>query len=683
MPDQFLIFTYPTWWLLPIVLVAGLLSWFLYNKKDHPWSVAANWFLASLRFLTLFLLLSLTLDPIANLVTYEQEPPIVALAIDNSTSVLQNQDSAQLVEQINQINRTLTGQDYLVPSYDLSGKLENRQLTFTATRSNLNQQLKDIVRDYEDQNLAAVIQLTDGIVTNGFLPSRSAFGQPILTVGLGDTIPPKDIRINTVISNKIVYLGNLFNANILISSDGYQGETVELTISKNGRQVKSDIVTLNQVQEIQATLEASEPGLFRYTVTLSSKEDEVTIENNSFSFFVDVIDGKENILVVAPAPHPDIRSIRTALDQSENYETYLHIPGLHQLDKAISYDVIIYHDAFNSKTNLEQLEGFENTPSFYLANSQPRLQRLNASVNLQLDAYENQSDNVIPAINPAFSKFQLDDEFTDRLARLPTVTVPYATYQLRGPHEILLYQQVGRIKTQKPLLSFYDDGNKKFALMMSTGIWKWKLQETAISGSNELFDEIILKTIQYLSIRNNKKRFSAMPIERMFEEGEQIRFDVEIYNSIYERIGGQAFTIAIENEQDSSQRFDFISSDQVKNFQLGSFPVGTYNFEAATLLDGKSERVNGQFLIKNIQVENIQQQADHQMLKQLSRKTGGEYFHSSAINELIDYLEENEYPVVIRSNNEFIPLRNSAWVLAFIILLAISEWFLRKYLGGY
>ena len=103
---------------------------------------------------------------------------------------------------------------------------------------------------------------------------------------------------------------------------------------------------------------------------------------------------------------------------------------------------------------------------------------------------------------------------------------------------------------------------------MGKGIWKWKLQEGAVSGDTELFDQIVTKTIQFLSIRNDKKQFNAVPAERLFEEGQTVRFNVEVYNSVYERVTGQPFSIQIKNESDSIQNFEFFSNDQISEFSL-------------------------------------------------------------------------------------------------------------------
>ena len=68
-----------------------------------------------------------------------------------------------------------------------------------------------------------------------------------------------------------------------------------------------------------------------YIIDVKPKADEFTTENNYRHAYIDVVEGKEKILIVAQAPHPDIKAIRYALEKNENYELSLFIPGLHEI----------------------------------------------------------------------------------------------------------------------------------------------------------------------------------------------------------------------------------------------------------------------------------------------------------------------------------------------------------------
>ena len=63
---------------------------------------------------------------------------------------------------------------------------------------------------------------------------------------------------------------------------------------------------------------------------------------------------------------------------------------------------------------------------------------------------------------------------------------------------------------------FYDDGKDKTAITTGSGIWQWKLQEAGVNEKSPLFDEIVLKTIQLLSVKSDKKQFVVKPRQSIF-----------------------------------------------------------------------------------------------------------------------------------------------------------------------
>ena len=74
---------------------------------------------------------------------------------------------------------------------------------------------------------------------------------------------------------------------------------------------------------------------------------------------------------------------------------------------------------------------------------------------------------------------------------------------MRG--DILLYQKTGSIVTNNPLMFFDQNLNSKSGVILGEGIWRWKLHDYLKNNNNDSFDEMILKTIQYLSVKADKK----------------------------------------------------------------------------------------------------------------------------------------------------------------------------------
>ena len=60
-------------------------------------------------------------------------------------------------------------------------------------------------------------------------------------------------------------------------------------------------------------------GVQHYVVDAQILKGEFTPRNNRRDVYLDIIDGKEKVLVLALATHPDIKAIRTVLEKNLNY----------------------------------------------------------------------------------------------------------------------------------------------------------------------------------------------------------------------------------------------------------------------------------------------------------------------------------------------------------------------------
>ncbi len=680
MDNSFIIYESTPLWILPAIVVAAGLAFLMYQKGDIPWSRRTNILLAIFRFFAILTILFLFLNPLVNQLVNQTEGAQIVIAVDNSTSVLNGQDSTDLARDLQDLKSALADEGFEVSIYDLDGN-EVQNVSYSAKKTDLMNQLEKIEVAYEGRNLGVVLMLSDGIYNRGTSPVFRNMVYPVFTVGLGDISSPSDKGITEVNTNQVVYQGNKFPIEVLIRSSGYDGEETEVKLRKNGRVVDSKRITLRENVELSFEDEATESGLARYSVEVEYSEDERSSENNRYDFYVDVVEGKERILIVSSAPHPDIRAIRSALNESDNYETYTYIPGISKFDDRLSYDVVVVHHAFYREIVPENILG---DPSFwYILGERSRLNQAQNFSGINLVTSGNQRDNVKPAINASFTKFDLKDDALESLSDYPTIEVPFGQYKLAGPAEVLLYQQIGSVVTKNPLFSFFDDGSRRSAMLYGSGIWKWSLQESALNDNSENFKQIILKTIQYLSVRNDKRKFRFEPVNRVFSEGDAIKFTSETYNDIYERISGNDISVMVTDEAGNTSNFNFVADANNNMLNAGSLSEGIYKYVATTELGDQLFNIGGEFLVKKIQLENLSLTADHELLKELSRKSGGKFYSPDDLNSLPGDIRNLELKSVIHTSQSYLPIINIVLILVIITVLATIEWGLRKYLGSY
>src|SRR5690606_34385654 len=128
---------------------------------------------------------------------------------------------------------------------------------------------------------------------------------------------------------------------------------------------------------------------------------------------------------------------------------------------------------------------FAQNPSFYkeLQNSQtpyilfvhPNMATANLNVGL-VGHSPGRSDYVSGQFNEDFSLIQFSENFKQRLKDWPPVASPFAR-EVKPIGQSLLFQKIGNIVTDKPLMTFTNRGTQKIVYFYGDGIWRWRLLE--------------------------------------------------------------------------------------------------------------------------------------------------------------------------------------------------------------
>lgn len=667
------------WWILLIIVLSVGLTWFLYSIRKTSWSKTQNRILAGIRFVGILFALLLLLEPFINQTVTDSEKPIVALAIDNSESVVSRSiDSSTFKNQINRLINDLEEEDIEVQTFYIG---DDDSLNFDQPKTDIFKLQQKVESALEGRNWVSTILLSDGIYNSGSSPIYKPYPVPQFTVGLGDTIPPKDINISRVLYNKVSFKDSETPIKVEITQKGYDGQQIELNLMEKGDILSKKTVLLDKnIQEVEFIIKSEVEGLRRLEVRTALKENEFVAENNRSGVFMEVVDGRQKVLIVAQAPHPDIKAIRSALATTENYETDVYISAINDEIPTDIYDVVIHHGAFVTRSNYQQKE---NPGVWYILNERSSLQQFNKAIPFfNIEKRGAQSDLVTGSFNQSFSKFKIPEDqliFED----FPPISVPFGDYTLSGPSEVLLFQKVGSVTTRKPLFAFYDDGTQKSAVLAGQNIWKWKLQEAAINGNSIQFNEIVLKTIQFLSVKNDKQQFRFKSRGNNFSDLEAVVFDSEVYNDIYERTYGNKISLRVTGEEGETQDFEFTDSEFNSSFKVPALKTGIYTYSATAKLGEKTLQDRGQFLVSEVNKEYLNLTADHNLLKTLALKTEGEYIHYSNFDQIKDRILARDFKNLLRSSESYFPLIQNTWMLLIILLLFSSEWALRKYWGGY
>ena len=688
--------SYSPWFLLLCLAVGAGYAALLYSAKA-PWGRTLNYALAALRLAVVSFLCYLLLAPFIKTTTTHTEAPTVVLAVDNSQSVglfTPKPVLTQATAGLAQLATTLRQRGFRVEmrtlSADSSRPARPDSLRFNAANTDLGQLLGGTRTAYQDRNLAAVVLVSDGLANRGQAPVPGEFSFPIYSVALGDTVPKRDLRLTNLTYNRVAFSGNKFPLEAELAFEGYAGGAATVELREAGRVLQSRRVALPAGRRRVKTrfqLTAPAPGKRRYEVAIVGQPGEFTQLNNARTAFVEIVKGKLRVLLAGAAPHPDLKALRAAIIGNDNFDLTLSLPGVAPLKPGVAFDVAILHqipalDGLNNEALARVRSG--KLPALYILGAQSDLNAYNQlNTGLTISPRGAQTDEVTPLPNPAFTRFSFEEETARRFAAYPPAPVPFGDYRLGRGAEAALWQQVGRVPTQKPLLTFGGPPEQRQATLLTDGSWQWRLTEaTAHDDRPEAYDRLIIRTLQLLTQNANKKRLDVFPTQDSFGTEDDVTLGVETYNAVFERIYNQPVTLTLTSPGQKNRVFNFSPAEDGAPLHLGALPAGLYRYQARATLGGQPQQDAGELLVQSQPLEALESRADHNLLAQLARRSGGQLYYPAQLGQLGQDILKANYKPVISEQEELKDLINLKWLFFLIVGFLGVEWAVRKYSGS-
>src|SRR5690606_5482120 len=124
--------------------------------------------------------------------------------------------------------------------------------------------------------------------------------------------------------------------------------------------------------------------------------------------------------------------------------------------------------------------------------------------------------------------------------------------------------------------------------------------------------------------KNDKRKFKVLPKEKMVFNGSSVYFSTEYYNDLLEKIYNREIILDLKNERGEKYSYKYNNTESPVYFEVKGLKPGIYSYTAKS---GKDTYV-GQFTVKDIVLEDIQSNAEHNALKQLSQNNNGKYFYT-------------------------------------------------------
>ena len=693
-----LIIGYPTWFIGLCVLVGLLYALGLYYRERSGFGEMSNRYntiLGILRWATVTIICLLLLDPVMRSTITEKKQPIVVLAQDNSESIragMSDEARATYADAMAQLQKKLE-EKYEVKTYSFGDEVRTPiKYEYADKITNIAKIFDEMYDVYSNQNLSTIIVASDGIFNQGNSPIYSAakLNVPIFTIALGDTVPKRDLILKKTYNNQIAYLGDKFSVQIDIAAVNCADNASKLVIRRGGATVLEKPFNVDKADFFrteEVLLDATQSGVQKYNVSLVPINGEVTTVNNSKDIYIEVLDSRQRILILAESPHPDLGTLKRMIAENKNYQAEIFYPETLK-ESAAKYDFVILHQLPSTRNNITTTLAALNekkVPHLFIVGTQTQLSALNQAQDVMvINGRPNQTNDVSGMLAPTFTTFTLDKRVSENLPKFPPLVAPFGDFNARANATVLLTQKIGSVDTKYPLLAFGEQRGTKKAVLAAEGIWKWRMFDYMQSQNFETFDELFNKLLVYMSAKEDKRKFRAFASNTLYRENEKISIDAELYNANYERINEPEATVEITDGAGKKYPFTFIKTANAYALNVGLLPVGDYKFEAKTNYGGEKLMAGGAFSVQAIQLEVFETTADHRLLQALSQKNGGTMVFADQVLQLAEMIEAKGFakPILYDtvSTRSLIHLK---WIFFLLFTLLSVEWFLRRYWGSY
>lgn len=664
--------------ILSVFIAAGL-SYFQYYYKARNKS-KLNLFLAFLRFLALFGVLLLLINPIITRKLFEIKKTPLPIVIDNSESIKELNDSNLKTDFYTKISEDKAlNQKYDIQLYSFDEEFKNlEKLDFLGKQTYIDNVAKNLKQLYRNTNYP-VILFTDGNQTKGndyvysFQDNSSVF--PVV---LGDTTSVFDLKINQINVNKYAFLKNKFPVEVFLQYNGNESLTTTFSIQNGNQIIHKQNVSFSakeKAKSIQVLLDASSIGVQKYKASITSSIQEKNKINNSKNFAVEIIDQRTEIAIISDNNHPDLGTLKRSIEVNEQRKVNILKPN--EIKSLLDYNILILYQPNSTFKGIIEQNKSVQLSTFIITGTNTDFNFLNQNQSDFTYKMLRKKENYFAKYNSGFNLFSQDNIGFSSFSPLEN---SFGTITPKTTITTFLDATIRNIETGNPLLAFVENGKQRKAYLFGENIWKWRMETYLKKKSFNDFDLFIDKLIQYLNSNSSKKSL-VVDYESFYNSGELIEITAQYFNKNYELDENAQLTIQLTNkETKATKSYNFLKSNLDYKVAFDNLEKGTYNFTVKEKESNSS--FSGSFEILEFDFEKQFVNPDKTRLEQLAINTAGKVYYPNQLDMLIKSLKDTDkYLPIEKEIIKKTPLIDWKWLLIFIVALLSIEWFTRKYNG--
>ena len=664
--------------LLSVIIAAGLSFYqYLYKVKNQS---KLYWFLAFLRFVSLFSIFLLLINPIISRKINEIKKTPLPIVVDNSKSIYElkaTNEASELYQKIADNKAIAKKYDVQLFSFDDEFK-SLEQLDFKGNQSHIDGVARNLKQLYRNTNYPVVL-FTDGNQTMGndyvfsFQENTS-----VLPVVLGDTTMVFDLKVNQINVNKYAFLKNKFPVEVFLQYNGNQPFSTTFAIQNGNQTIHKQTVSFSKdkrAQSISVLLNADKVGIAKYKAVISSNIKEKNTVNNAKNFAVEVIDQRSEIALISAINHPDLGALKRSIETNQQRKVSILKPE--EVKSLQNYNILILYQPIASFKAIFEQNKVAQINTFVITGTATNFNFLNQVQNDLLFKMSAQKEDYLATFD---SNFNLFSQANIGFENFPPLEHNFGTIAIKSNVNTLLSARIRNVQLQNPLLTFTENGSKRNAYLLGENIWKWRLENNLNKKSFDDFDLFTDKIIQFLVTNASKKNLNVT-YESFYNSGESIEIIAEYFNKNYEFDDKAQLTIQVINSKTkAAKKYDLLKATNSYKVNLDGLVAGNYSFKVTEKQSNTS--FSGSFEVLDFEIEKQFVNPDKSRLEQLASNTNGTVFYPNQIENLIKSLLENEnYIPTQKETIKKSPLIDWIWLLILVVLSLATEWFVRKYNG--
>ena len=322
----------PWWTLLLIAAAVAVLAWGSYAGAIVALPPRRRAVLASLRALTLLLLVACLLRPVRVIPPDSSSDVVVPVLVDISRSMgLSDVDGRTRLEAARDLLarevRPALDRRFVPELWTFGDGLEQTDgtsISATARRSDLSGALRALRDRYRERKVAAIVVMSDGGDTGAqdAAASLDAGSVPVYPIGIGSTRIASDLEVLDVSAGEMTAADSSVDISVAAVNRG-GAASFDLRVLENGRPI--DIRRVAPAADggpVKAvfTVSPSRNTATLYTIEIPSAPGERVLENNTRAVLVEPAGRRRAVLMIEGAPGFEHAFIKRALASDPGLE---------------------------------------------------------------------------------------------------------------------------------------------------------------------------------------------------------------------------------------------------------------------------------------------------------------------------------------------------------------------------